>query len=105
MRILLNSVMAALVIAALFWGNCFSCPHTYQPAHRCCHHGKPATEKCSTQGLRHFVQAERSQQAAPAPAAVNVVAMPHPVTRTQALPYSSSVPLLHAPPDPLSLRI
>ena len=56
--------MAALVVAALFWGNCFSCPQllaalqSHQPAHGCCHKTKSAASECQSQVLKSFVKAE-----------------------------------------------
>jgi len=63
--------MAALVVVALFWGNCYSCPQllaalqAHQPAHGCCHKTKPGSPECQSQVLKSFVKAEVS---APAPA-------------------------------------
>lgn len=71
MRTLSSSIMAALVVVALFWGNCFSCPEavlalaTHQPAHPCCHKSKASVPNCDTQNLQHFV---KSSVATPAPA-------------------------------------
>ena len=71
--------MAALVVVALFWGNCLSCPqllaalHSQQPAHGCCHKtGSPATD-CQSQGLKNFVKAPQAAQAEALPAAMEVV--------------------------------
>lgn len=63
--------MAALVVLALLFGNCFSCPQllaalqAHQPAHGCCHKTKPGSPECQSQVLKSFVKAEAS---APAPA-------------------------------------
>jgi hypothetical protein len=104
MRTFSTSVMALLVIAALFWGNCYSCPQLLLAAqkHGCCPHSKSGKTECQTQGLKNFVQAEKS-----APAVITVVALvdrPSPASEFAA-------PLLaprlsdHAPPDTLPLRI
>src|SRR5512140_1438356 len=108
MRTISNAVMAALVVTALFWGNCFSCPQlllaltSHQPAHGCCHKTKPTTENCQTQALRHVVKAEAQVAATPV---VPVVAVP---VLTVALPQgpslASDIPVEHAPPDLLSLH-
>src|ERR1022692_2996879 len=52
MRPVFNSLMAALVVVALFWGNCFSCPQILLAAqkHSCCPHGKADPNDCKTQG-------------------------------------------------------
>jgi hypothetical protein len=51
--------MVALVVIAMFWGNCLSCPvMTAGSAHSCCHKPQPASAKCHSQNLQHFVQAE-----------------------------------------------
>jgi hypothetical protein len=97
--------MAALIIAALFWGNCFSCPQLLLAAqkHGCCPHTKSVKTDCQTQGLRNFVKAEKS-----APAVVAVAAV---VVEASALASELAAPLpalrvsSHAPPDALPLRI
>jgi hypothetical protein len=104
MRTFSTSIMAALIIAALFWGNCFSCPQLLLAAqrHGCCPHTKSAKVDCQTQGLKNFVKAEKS-----APAIVTVVAVIE-----QPAPPSLPAPRLSAPrvsddapPDALPLRI
>jgi hypothetical protein len=105
MRAVFNSLMAALVVTALFWGNCFSCPQILLAAqkHHCCPHGKADPTECKTQDLRNFVKAEQTAQIAP-PAVVAAVrpqmaALPLSVTAT--IP----VPAIYTPPDLLPLRI
>jgi hypothetical protein len=108
MRTIFNTLMVALVVAALFWGNCFSCPqmlltlHSQQPAHGCCHRTKRTTENCQTQVLRHFVKAEVVAAFVPV---VSSVVGPVPA---MALPHcpsqASSIPVVHTPPDLLSLH-
>jgi hypothetical protein len=108
MRRVSSSLMAALIVVALLWGNCLSCPQmllaaaTHQPAHSCCHRTKTAGTKCQSQGLQHFLKASPELQT-PAVAAVAAVA---PVI---AVPLAlgalvSPVELVHAPPDLLSLH-
>jgi hypothetical protein len=95
----------ALVVTALFWGNCFSCPQILLAAqrHHCCPHGKADPTECKTQGLRNFVKAEQPAQIAP-PAVVAAVQ-----PRMAAMPLSAQttapVPAIYTPPDLLSLRI
>ena len=107
MRAFFTSVMSVLVIAALFWGNCLSCPQVlqalvnHQPMHGCCHHSKKTPDGCTTQALHQYVKADPGASAqAPAvvaaPLAVLVVPAPGWV--------SPSTPVLHTPPDLLLLH-
>ena len=109
MRTVSNSMMAALVVAALFWGNCFSCPQvllalkTHQPAHGCCHRTKQTSTGCNTQSLQHFVKAD---PATPAPALPVVASVAEPAPVVAMLADPSATPAEHAPPgDLFSLRI
>jgi hypothetical protein len=105
MRAVFNSFMAALVVVALFWGNCFSCPQLLTAQkHHCCPHGKADPSECKTQGLRNFVKAEKVTQTVPAPVATVAIA-PSPVTPQ--LSATLVVPALpkYTPPDLLPLRI
>jgi len=78
-RTISNSIMAALVVAALFWGNCFSCPQllaalqSHQPAHGCCHKTKSGPTACQTQLLKSFVKAPSSAPAPALPVAARLV--------------------------------
>lgn len=64
--------MVALAVVAMLWGNCLSCPDmfaamtSHQADHSCCHKPQPASVKCHTQGMQHFVQAETHTVGAPA---------------------------------------
>ena len=111
MRAFSSSMMAALMVVALFLGNCLSCPQillslqSHQASHDCCKRGqKPAAKNCASQGLQHFVKAEAAAPAAIAPAAeaaVTVAALPVPVWRSSPVaPFEPE----HAPPDLLSLH-
>ncbi len=104
MRTLSTSVMALLIIAALFWGNCFSCPQVLVAAqkHGCCPHTKSTKTECQTQGLKNFVKAEMS-----APAVITVAAAADLPAPTSEFAAPLLVPRLeaHAPPDTLPLRI
>ncbi len=107
MRAVSTSLMAALVVVALFWGNCFSCPQlllalqTHQPSHECCHGKKQAPVSCQTQQLHQFLKADAGH--APAvPMVAELAASLAPVS----LPHgrtSVSVPAQHAPPGLISL--
>jgi len=108
MRTISNTAMAALVVVALFWGNCFSCPQvllalkSHQPAHGCCHRTKQTTQNCQAQVLRHFVKAEI--EVAAAPMAMGVM-FPAPIAGlAQAPSFAFLIPVEHAPPDLLSLH-
>jgi hypothetical protein len=108
MRPVSNILLAALIVAALFGGNCLSCPQmlmalaSHQPGHGCCHHPAPKVD-CHSQLLSHFVKAQ-SANAAPMTSALGAALA------------VVSVPLLHAPaiaawraadvapPDPLTLH-
>jgi hypothetical protein len=96
--------MAVLVVAALFWGNCFSCPQLLLTTqrHGCCPHTKSAKTECQTQGLRNFVKAEKSFVAAIV-AVASVEQAPQIAERAtpQTEPHTED----HAPPDALPLRI
>ena len=78
MRAFCTSVMALLVVAALFWGNCFSCPQVLLSAdrHGCCHRTKVPKTECNTQSLKNFVHAEKSAPVSPMPAAIAVIVPP-----------------------------
>jgi hypothetical protein len=108
MRTFSNTAMAALLLAALFWGNCFSCPQallalkSHQPAHGCCHRTRPTTENCQTQVLQHFVKAD-SDTVAPASAIVAGPVEPVAAIRPQGLSLAS-IPDSYALPDLLSLH-
>ena len=73
MRAVYNSVLAFLLLGALLWGNCLSCPQlllslaSHTPAHGCCKHpGKqPVTprDECQSFALKHFVKADPAPKA------------------------------------------
>src|SRR5260370_18439500 len=106
MRAIFNSLMAALVVVALFWGNCFSCPQILLAAqkHHCCPHGKADPNECKTQGLRNFVKAEKATLTVPAPVAAVAIAPP-PVTPCLNATVVVPKPPHYTPPDLLPLRI
>jgi hypothetical protein len=100
--------MAALVVVALFWGNCFSCPEVLLAAqkHSCCPHGKADPSECKTQVLRDFVKAEKAAPVAP-PTVVTAAVIPAlPVMAAlDATPLVTLASLQSTPPDLLPLRI
>ena len=104
MRTLSSAVMAVLIVAALFWGNCYSCPQALLSlqAHRCCHPTKASHPDCQSQLLQHFVKAHAAEQAVPAVARQEMPAMPLMVlTADPAVPATID----SSPPEPFSLRI
>jgi hypothetical protein len=107
MRQASNILMTTLIVAALFCGNCLSCPQmwmalaSHQPGHSCCHH-PTAKIDCHSQALSHFVKAQNANApmfavpgVAPAVAAVTVLARP------AIAPWRAADV---APPDLLSLH-
>ena len=104
--------MAALVIVALFWGNCFSCPQillslkTHQASHACCKRGqKPMVNTCQNQGMQHFLKtdpASVAQLEAPSAAALMVVALTPPMPQAAVTVVVGMA--AHAPPDLLSMH-
>ena len=106
MRGVFNSLMAALVVAALFWGNCFSCPQLLRAAqnHHCCPHGKSDPTECKTQGLRSFVKAEKISPVAPAVMASDMT-LPELAVASIRGPVTDTIQPVFTPPDILPLRI
>ena len=101
-------MMAALIVVALFWGNCLSCPQMlltvamHQPAHSCCHKTKSAGTTCQSQGLQHFLKTGpelRTPVVAVVAAATPAVAVSLPQGALVA-----PVEVEHAPPDLLALH-
>ena len=100
-----------LVVAALFFGNCFSCPQmllawqSHRPAHNCCPHPQPASAGCQTQGMQHFVKAgDSGAQPLMVPVAADIVEAPASVVLANA-PFTVPAPAEHVPPGIFSLRI
>lgn len=109
MRAVSTSFFALLILAALLWGNCFSCPQllltavTQAPPHSCCKHpGKaPVTSRadCVSLALKHFVKADPAQKAQ-----LQAVAVAHVAVSEQAGAEPDSRPeffvaFVHSPPD------
>jgi hypothetical protein len=106
MRAISSSIMAALVVVALFWGNCFSCPQallaltSHQPAHQCCHKTKSAAPGCETQNLQQFVKGDASAHAPASPVVALVSLTAPPVLADTIAPTVVE----SSPPDFLSLQ-
>jgi hypothetical protein len=100
-----TTIMAALVIVALFWGNCFSCPQALLAlqSHGCCHRTKSAPSTCQSQGVKNFVKAESGVQVDPGSV---VAAIVKPVLAALFTMRESAIsPTEHTPPEILSRRI
>ena len=101
-------MMAALIVVALFWGNCLSCPQmllaaaAHQPAHNCCHKTKSAGTSCQSQGLQLFLKAGPEVRT-PAVAVVAALAPAIAVSLPQGA-LVAPVEVEHAPPDLLALN-
>jgi len=98
--------MVLLAAAALFWGNCLTCPQmllaSHQPAHPCCPNPHPGSVHCTTHEMQHFVKADAG---APAPTVPTVAESIEPAASVS-LPRqwkSTPLPSEHAPPDLLLL--
>jgi hypothetical protein len=106
MRVIASSIRAALIIAALFWGNCLTCPQAMTAqAHRCCHKTQKDSSNCQNQTLRQFVKADQSSQqtalpVAAAPETAAATPAPAPALERSGLPNAAE----HAPPDLFSLH-
>ena len=99
MRMALHSFLVALIVSALFWGNCLSCPQMLlsraAPSHGCCKHKR--APGCNTQDLRHFVKTDSASPVSPQPAALAKAAPP--ASAVLALTAFVPLPEVFAPPD------
>src|SRR4051794_21170013 len=105
MRRFSNTVLAALIVAALFWGNCLSCPqlllsYAQKASHGCCKRSGPVARTCTTDALKHFVKADRMAVTAPAAAPVEELAY---VLAPVAHHFSITAEEFHSPPNLLEL--
>jgi hypothetical protein len=95
----------ALVLVAMLWGNCLSCPQIAD-AHSCCHKPQPASAACHTQILRHFVKAEKAVPVAPSVALL--ADLPSPIVLARQV-WAVPVARADVPPggsnSPLTLRV
>jgi hypothetical protein len=110
MRTFSTSLMVLLVVAALFFGNCFSCPRmllawqSQQPLHNCCPSSQPVSASCQSQDMQHFVKADNGAQPPMVPVAAELIESPALIVLPNA-PFTVPVPAEHAPPGIVSLRI
>ena len=110
MRAVSSSFLAALVLAALFWGNCFSCPQlllylvSHDSAHSCCHRdGSQSRLACQSIGLKVFQKADVDAQS-PAPPAVVAFVRQMVVSVPAACEPPAVARSQHSPPDLLTLN-
>lgn len=106
-----SALMVALVVVAMLWGNCLSCPEvravagSNQSSHSCCHKPHPASAKCQTEGLSHFVKADSGVPVAPVVVTLSDYSFAEvPVPSWAGTPR----PVWHSPPGnsfPITLRI
>jgi hypothetical protein len=109
MRAVSNSLLGFLLLGALLWGNCLSCPQlllslaSHVPAHGCCKHpGKqPATSQndCQSFALRHFVKADPAPKVQLQAAAYAPLVSLHTMPLTPAPGAIAPVAIPHSPPD------
>lgn len=105
MRAVSSSIMAVLVVVALFWGNCYSCPQAlltlaaHQPAHRCCHPTK-APKDCPAPTLHNYVKSATPHGPVLAPLAAVI----QPETPVLLLRETAFTTAEYSPPDLLSLN-
>jgi hypothetical protein len=96
MRTISTAALAVLVIAALFWGNCFSCPKLLfaQSAHGCC---KRTKVSCDTQSLKDYVKSEIATDIAPAILPSITIPLPEFQT-TETRPQTPAITTFTGPP-------
>ncbi len=105
MRTASTAFLAALVVAALFWGNCFSCSQALlADAHRCCPKGQHGKSECRTQVLKQFEKADPQKVESPAPAIGEIAAVAIPAVPSSEFRPTEFIVAQHAPPDLLSLH-
>jgi hypothetical protein len=69
MRAVTNSLLALLLLGALLWANCWSCPQLLlcqpdrDPSHECCKHPAGSQKGCASFGLQHFVKTDPAPKA------------------------------------------
>ena len=115
MRAIGSSIMAALIVGALLWGNCLSCPQLLllsrqsAPAHACCHEKSmpktPGARQCQSQGLGNFIKSDPRPEIHLAVATAGELPVPFVPVAALELPVWLPEPLYSPPGDPLPLRI
>jgi hypothetical protein len=108
MRRVTIPAMAALIVLALFSGNCLSCPQMLalaasQAHHGCCHQQQTAKTDCPAQSLRQFEKAEAESIVPPALVALAAAPIWSPALAIDSL-RSTPAQLAPTPPDPLALQ-
>jgi hypothetical protein len=103
MRLIATACLPLLVLAALLFGNCYSCPQLllglHAAPHNCCNHPGTSRQDCQSQVLQHFVKADPARPMQPQPIAeLPAVAAGGPILQVASGPVSW-LPFPHAPPD------
>ncbi|HUI55092.1 MAG TPA: hypothetical protein VLY04_08980 [Bryobacteraceae bacterium] len=108
MRAIFSSLTVVLIVAALLFGNCLSCPQmlwawaSHSAPHSCCHKPQPVSAGCHSQSMQHFVKAASTAHAPVLQAVAEAVQVTPPgATLLDAAPTPS--PAEHAPPYVLAL--
>lgn len=108
MRVIASSLRAALIIVALFWGNCLTCPQALmaqaQQRHQCCHKTKQNSATCQTQVLQQFVKADPVQCAPVLATTAILTSVPAQPLGVESIRIAVPDAAGHAPPDLLSLH-
>ena len=110
MRIFSTSSMVLLAAAALFFGNCFSCPRmllawqSQQPLHNCCPSSQPVSASCQSQDMQHFVKGDSGAQPVILAVTAELIKSPSLIVLPNT-PLIVPAPAEHAPPGIVSLRI
>jgi len=109
MRAVSNSLLAFLLLGALLWSNCLSCPQlllslaSHAPAHDCCNHpGKqpvPSRDNCQSFAVKHFVKADPAPKAHLQAAAYAHFAGADAQPVAPAEPRGAVVVIPYSPPD------
>ena len=107
MRMVLSPAAVALIVLALVWGNCLSCPQmalaAQQSSHDCCHPTQPVKADCSSQTLAHFVKSGDTDMSPAVAPVLQVAAARVFQAGAPALPPATTTPEF-TPPDLISLN-
>ena len=92
--------LSLLLLAALVWGNCWSCPQVllslgHAPSHDCCKHSRV---DCQSVALKHFVKSDPVVKA-PVPVAAPLALSAEAPPQALSLRATPIFPILHSPPD------
>jgi hypothetical protein len=109
MRAVSNSLLGLLLLGALLWGNCLSCPQlllslaSHAAPHDCCkrpgHQPANSQAGCASFALQHFVKTDPAPKAQLQPAAHAFSLSPDGMPLTPAAAPVAIVVIPHSPPD------